>query len=259
MDTNALIDHYDQTTDFDRGLLDAVIGPAIDAIYEARDSGKVMHEAGAAAAVAVLRALEARLSTGADMIAAERLRQVTEEGYTPEHDDEHGDGSLAIAAACYAMPGRLYVERRLAGVVQFQDPWPWEYSADRRKRGSNYPNNIPTEGPDRMRMLVKAGALIAAEIERHLRDDGSWHYLCCNCGGVAPAVEFEAFVRDDEGEHWIPAPDGSSDPMLRCPLCKHEHVDDDSNPGLYDGTRTQMLRQRAEIEPEYAEWWAEAA
>jgi hypothetical protein len=39
-------------------------------------------------------------------------------------------------------------------VVSWQDPWPWEPEWD--KRGSG----------DRMRDLVKAGALIAAEIDR---------------------------------------------------------------------------------------------
>ena len=40
---------------------------------------------------------------GAQMIAAERARQVSVEGWTPEHDDQATNGSLAIAAACYAI------------------------------------------------------------------------------------------------------------------------------------------------------------
>lgn len=106
---------------------------------------------------------------GAELIAAERERQVSEEGWTTEHDDQHGDGSLAIAAACYAVPERIYVQRDFAVGPHFQDPWPWYDSEDARKRQSNYPNAIATEGTERLRMLVKAGALIAAEIDRLAR------------------------------------------------------------------------------------------
>lgn len=57
MDTNACVDHFTATTDFPRDLLDKTIGPAIDALYTARDSDKMLHEAGASAAVAALKAL----------------------------------------------------------------------------------------------------------------------------------------------------------------------------------------------------------
>lgn len=86
--------------------------------------------------------------TGADLIAAERRRQVEQEGWTPEHDAEHGDGHLAMAAVCYALPP---TERRPRHVFSF---WPWH---------SSYWKPTPD---DRVRELVKAGALIAAEIDR---------------------------------------------------------------------------------------------
>ena len=41
---------------------------------------------------------------GAALIAAERQRQIDAEGWTPEHDAEHGDDALACAAAVYALP-----------------------------------------------------------------------------------------------------------------------------------------------------------
>ena len=41
---------------------------------------------------------------GIERIAKERQRQVSVEGWTPQHDDEHKDGEMAIAAACYAAP-----------------------------------------------------------------------------------------------------------------------------------------------------------
>lgn len=78
-------------------------------------------------------------------IIAERQRQVAVEGWTPEHDDEHGHGELAAAAACYAL---------LANQQGFSTPahWPW----------SPYWWKQTSERND----LIKAGALITAEIER---------------------------------------------------------------------------------------------
>jgi hypothetical protein len=78
-------------------------------------------------------------------VAAERRRQVEAEGWTPEHDDEHGAGEMAAAAACYAL--------NAAGCgCEVARNWPWD--------GSWWK---PTTS---RRDLVKAGALILAEIER---------------------------------------------------------------------------------------------
>ncbi|PYG00189.1 hypothetical protein SAMN05216184_104128 [Georgenia satyanarayanai] len=99
-------------------------------------------------------ALEATPTTdGAALIAAERRRQVEEEGWTPEHDAEHPDGVLARAAVRYAAPEGP-VRTRVAPVW----PWPWHYWK-------------PTPN-DRVRELVKAGALIAAEIDRLAMNGG---------------------------------------------------------------------------------------
>ena len=87
--------------------------------------------------------------TGIELIAEERQRQITAEGWTPEHDDEHDNEQLAQAAACYAMPPRL------------RGPLPWPWDADWWKPG------------DRIRELTKAGALIAAEIDRLQRAAGA--------------------------------------------------------------------------------------
>ncbi len=91
------------------------------------------------------------MKTGIQLIAAERRRQVSKEHWTPEHDDAHAADELAKAAACYAMPDRNRVNPR---VVTFARLWPW-----------SLPWWKPT--PDkRVRELAKAGALIAAEIDR---------------------------------------------------------------------------------------------
>lgn len=109
-------------------------------------------------------------TSGVQMIAEERARQIASEGYGAEHDDRHVSGEIARAAACYAIAEPLYVERRYAGQVRFVDPWPWADHYDKRKDASNYPNAIPPVASERrLDMLVKAGALISAEIDRLLR------------------------------------------------------------------------------------------
>ncbi len=80
-------------------------------------------------------------------VLAERARQVSAEGWTPEHDDEHNDGSLARAAACYA----LHTEP-VGNVGDYLRFWPWGGEAWKPR--------------ERRRNLVKAGALVLAEIER---------------------------------------------------------------------------------------------
>jgi len=85
-----------------------------------------------------------------EMIEAERHRQVGEEGRTVAHDLTHTDGELARAAACYAFPHNW----RVAGETAPPVGWPWE-----REAWKPTPN-------DRIRELVKAGALILAEIDR---------------------------------------------------------------------------------------------
>lgn len=107
--------------------------------------------------------------TGVEMIAAERLRQVTVEGYRNPHDDEHNKGELAFAAACYAAPACIYVEQRLSyNQIRFVDPWPWLNIYDKRPRPSrgNYVEPEKATDDERISLLTKAGALIAAEIDR---------------------------------------------------------------------------------------------
>lgn len=88
-------------------------------------------------------------------IAAERRRQVEAEGYSADHDDKtEGEGQMAGAAACYAFGEKLWIgEQNGQGfLAKAASVWPW---ADRWWK--------PTT---RRRDLVKAGALIVAEIER---------------------------------------------------------------------------------------------
>lgn len=84
------------------------------------------------------------MTKAAEDVLAERRRQVEQEGWTTSHDDQHTDGSLAQAAACYAWPWHRSYEPPLL--------WPWALHWWKPK--------------DRRSDLVRAGALIIAEIER---------------------------------------------------------------------------------------------
>lgn len=127
------------------------------------------------------------MKTGCELIQVERQRQMEAEGWTPGHDDQHPDGALAMAAVCYAAPDLLYHRaftrdwkgRRCYSVngLHLVDPWPWESRWDKRMgygdRRENPGNIIPDpdtySDSERLGLLVKAGALIAAEVDRLLR------------------------------------------------------------------------------------------
>lgn len=105
----------------------------------------------------------------ASEILAERLRQVKTEGWSLVHDDAHYRGEMARAAAAYAVAStgsedgrgtQVDVHGFSRGIRSFRigwfDPvsmlWPWE-TRWLKKDGAR-------------RMLVKAAALLIAEIER---------------------------------------------------------------------------------------------
>lgn len=99
-----------------------------------------------------------------DEIAAERRRQIEGEGWTVEHDDEHSDGALATAAAHYAAHAGAY--QRVAASVSLS-----AYRAvdtyHARANGFGWPWDRKWWKPkDPRRDLIRAGALIVAEIER---------------------------------------------------------------------------------------------
>jgi hypothetical protein len=109
--------------------------------------------------------------SGVERIAAERRRQIEQEGWAPSHDDAHEQQELALAAICYASPVPLRAKlahfepcgcremdcpHMFGGQTKetWRDPWPWDASWDKRKKH------------DHIRRLEIAGALIAAEIDR---------------------------------------------------------------------------------------------
>lgn len=109
------------------------------------------------------------MTAGTDLIAEERDRQIIDLGYDIDHDKTHDSDDLAFAAVCYAAPIPVYLTRTLdrpfeeegrgrGGLVQWIEPWPNDWP--RKDRATNR--------EERIRELVKAGALIAAEIDKLL-------------------------------------------------------------------------------------------
>jgi hypothetical protein len=103
--------------------------------------------------------------TGVELIAAERARQVEVEGWTAEHDAEHDPEDLARAAACYALPTWWRDPIRAAEPQCPPQLWPWEA---RYWKPAKRPSKL-----DRVRDLVKAGALIAAAIDSIQRSEAA--------------------------------------------------------------------------------------
>ncbi|MGE4334695.1 MAG: hypothetical protein AB7E55_01800 [Pigmentiphaga sp.] len=96
------------------------------------------------------------LTAAARDVLAERQRQISVEGWEPERDDTYQHGELAHAAASYAQCAGMQGERATtenAFKTPFVENWPWSEAWWK-----------PSADP--RRNLVKAGALILAEIER---------------------------------------------------------------------------------------------
>ena len=85
------------------------------------------------------------MKTGIELIAIERKRQVEEEGWTPQHDDQHTNYEMMYAAVCYILS---------SSSLALDNFWPKGWGDKWFKPAT------------RQRDLVKAGALIAAEIDR---------------------------------------------------------------------------------------------
>nr|WP_313634440.1 hypothetical protein [Brevundimonas diminuta] len=88
-------------------------------------------------------------------IAAERQRQVDVEGWSDSHDDEHDGYQMARAAGCYAFHASREDDDGDTGMfvsAAVHHGWPWDRAWWKPK--------------SRRADLVRAGALIVAEIER---------------------------------------------------------------------------------------------
>lgn len=105
------------------------------------------------------------MKTGIELIADERKRQIEVEGYTQQHDLEHDVRELISAARAYTHSANLHILSESFNPSdswhktnepfywnEVKNLWPWEEEFFK-----------PTTT---LRDLVKAGALIAAAIDR---------------------------------------------------------------------------------------------
>lgn len=93
-------------------------------------------------------------------VLAERRRQIDEEGWTAEHDDVHVRYELALAAVSYAIPFPVLQPGRGSQSPDVPLFWPNSWAPEWYKPGKIY------NARDRRRRLVKAAALLLAEIDR---------------------------------------------------------------------------------------------
>lgn len=123
------------------------------------------------------------MSKATDDVLAERQRQQSAEGWTPEHDDAYRNDELLKAAVCYAWPRWPFFSDDTfdAHAAGYWHPrlWPWAQKW--------------WKPCGKRRNLVKAAALLLAEIERIDRADATpdgkscahepdEHGTCIHCG-----------------------------------------------------------------------------
>ena len=124
-------------------------------------------------------------------IAAERQRQVEQEGWGHTHDDQHSQGDLAAAASCYALSAAAYgLDQSCQIPLRVPDIWPWH--ADWWKPKS------------KRRDLERAGALIVAELERldRAEDPTPTEQVSWERGpGKVDRESLANFIRSIDGRH----------------------------------------------------------
>ena len=102
------------------------------------------------------------MKTGVELIDEERRRQIDVEGWTKEHDKQHEEGELANAGAYYALTDDMltFIDKYWGNDMHLTI---WQFDLESLKR-----NRRDGSLDNRIRELQKAGALIAAEIDRLL-------------------------------------------------------------------------------------------
>ena len=105
-------------------------------------------------------AIDVRRKDGLYRIEQERRRQIFQEGWSSTHDDQHSEGQIASAACSYV------------GIASYQAAGFSKLGAENEAlRHAGWPWDLKwlKVDEDPIRNLEKAGALIAAEIDRLLR------------------------------------------------------------------------------------------
>lgn len=121
---------------------------------------------------------------GLALIATERVLQIEEKGWTPEHDDQHVNFELIKAAMYYCAYDEVAAEvfdlQGYKDQIETLFPSTW---ADSWKKRRGFPE--PTDWD-----LAKAGALIAAELDRRSSERK------LNGTSAAVSVLFESQLQD---------------------------------------------------------------
>jgi hypothetical protein len=108
-----------------------------------------------------------RRKSGVELIAEERGRQITSEGWSESHDDTHTNGELARAGLSYLDTARKQILGASPEHAMLRsDFWPnewgtswWKPVDDPARQTAALPSHI-------VRNIVKGCSLLAAEIDR---------------------------------------------------------------------------------------------
>ena len=99
--------------------------------------------------------------SGIELITEERQRQIEVEGYSAQHDSQHNASEFVYAAIAYTEAAKV-------GIIcqEFGNASETEIILRKAEKGRIYPFGWDFKPSTNVRDLVKAGALIAAAIDR---------------------------------------------------------------------------------------------
>ena len=105
------------------------------------------------------------MKKGIELIAEERQRQINIEGYNEQHDSQHPASEFIYAAIAYVESAKVGVNCREMGNTDRL-----EISQRKAEMGKHFPFGWLFKPSTDVRDLIKAGALIAAAIDRLQRE-----------------------------------------------------------------------------------------
>lgn len=103
------------------------------------------------------------MKTGVELISEERQRQINVEGYTEQHDSNHKTSEFVYAAIAYIESAKVGINCAEIGNGNTNKN---EIMIRKTEMGRYYPFGWNFKPSTDIRDLVKAGALIAAAIDR---------------------------------------------------------------------------------------------
>lgn len=102
------------------------------------------------------------MKSGIELIAEERQRQIDVEGYSAQHDSQHPTSEFVYAAIAYTESAKVGIN-----CMEMGNTDEMEIMVRKAEMGMDFPWGFASFKPSTdVRDLVKAGALIAAAIDR---------------------------------------------------------------------------------------------